>query len=143
MESKLERILNKYLKEIELRLEEVSYAARKEFIAELRSHLVEKWESGAVQNEETLLQVINDFGEPDEIAADYLNRPPGEPKPRGAYPPTWLVLVLTVFLWPAGIILAWISPAWRTRDKLIATVIPVFSFLLILASMLAAGLYFR
>jgi hypothetical protein len=36
MDRNLEKILNKYLKEIEVRLEEISFAARKEFIAAWR-----------------------------------------------------------------------------------------------------------
>lgn len=142
MDHNLEKILNRYLKEIDVRLEEINYAARKEFLAEIRSHLVDKWESGEVQNEESLLQVINEFGDPAEIAEDYLAKSTGEVKPQGPYPPSWLVLVLTVFLWPAGIILAWISPAWRLRDKIIATLIPVVAVVLVLVSLLAARIFY-
>jgi uncharacterized membrane protein len=130
MDPKLRKILNRYLGEIEARLEGISYAARKEFITEIRSHLVEKWESSGEKTEESLLQVINDFGDPREIAEDYLAKAGGEARLRGAYPPTWLVLALTAFIWPVGIILAWVSPAWKLRDKIIATLIPVVIFLL-------------
>ncbi len=95
------------------------------FYPNLITHLVEKWENGAEKTEERLLGVINDFGDPREIAEDYRSKSETEARPKGSYPPTWLVLVLTVFLWPAGIILAWISPAWKLRDKIIATLIPV------------------
>lgn len=64
MDRSLEKKLNKYLKEIEVRLEEISFAARKEFIAEIRSHLLEKWESSGEQNEENLLRVISEFRRP-------------------------------------------------------------------------------
>jgi len=136
MEPKLDRILNKYLKEIEAGLQEAPSAAKKELIAEIRSHLLEKWASGEVQSEESLLQVINEFGDPKEIAEDYLAKSCIEVKPKGAYPPSWLVVVLTVFIWPVGIILAWISPAWKLRDKIIATLIPLFGWLLVLISLL-------
>lgn len=127
MERKAGNILSRYLKHIEIELESLTPFARKEIIAEIRSHLVEEWQNLAEQNEENLLQVINNFGDPREIAADYLARSPEEmePQARASYPPTWLVLVLTIIFWPAGIILAWLSPAWRTRDKAIATLIPV------------------
>jgi uncharacterized membrane protein len=139
MDRNIEKILTKYLKEIETSLEQISFAARKEFIAEIRSHLVEKWESFDVQSEESLLQVINEFGDPREIAEDYLAKSAGEEKPRGPHPPTWLVVGLTVFIWPVGIILAWISPAWRFRDKIIATLIPVVIGGFLLVSALALG----
>jgi uncharacterized membrane protein len=137
MDRSLEKKLYKYLKEIEVRLEEISFAARKEFIAEIRSHLLEKWESSGEQNEENLLRVISEFGDPAEIAEDYLAKSGFKIRPSGSYPPTWLVVALTVFIWPVGIILAWLSPAWRLRDKIIATLIPVIIFVLLMVSTLA------
>lgn len=127
MERKVENILNLYLKHIEIELESLTPFARKEIIAEIKSHLVEEWQSLEEQNEENLLQVINNFGDPREIAADYLARSPekAELQARSSYPPTWLILVLTIIFWPAGIILAWLSPAWQTRDKVIATLVPL------------------
>lgn len=133
MDRKLEYILNKYLKHIEIELEGLTPFARKEYLAEIRSHLVDEWESFAEQSEENLLHVINNFGDPREIAADYLAKSPGEVESKSSYPPTWLVLVLTIFFWPAGIILAWLSPAWRVRDKVIATLIPLLIPVLIFA----------
>ncbi|AKX95203.1 hypothetical protein MTHERMOG20_15620 [Moorella thermoacetica] len=138
MEPKLRKILNRYLGEIEARLEGISCAARKEFITEIRSHLVEKWESSGEKTEESLLQVINDFGDPREIAEDYLTKVGGEARVRRTYPSTWLVLTLTALIWPVGIILAWVSPAWKFRDKIIATLIPIVIFLLLLTSSLPA-----
>jgi uncharacterized membrane protein len=136
MEHRLEKILSSYLQEIESKLGELSYAVRKEFMAEIRSHLLEKWESGEGQTEESLLQVIAEFGDPQEIAEDYLGKFAGETKPKGSYPPTWLVVALTAFIWPVGIILAWLSPAWSLRDKVIATLIPALGFALFLAMFL-------
>lgn len=133
MEHHFEKILSSYLKEIENKLEELSYAVRKEFMAEIRSHLLEKWESGDGQTEESLLQVIAEFGDPQEIAEDYLAKFAGETKPKGPYPPTWLVVALTAFIWPVGIILAWLSPAWSLRDKIVATLIPALGSILFLA----------
>ena len=137
MEHHLEKILSRYLKEIEDKLGELSFAAREEFIAEIRSHLLEKWESVERKTEESLLQVIAEFGDPQEITEDYLGKFAGETKPQGSYPPTWLVVALTAFIWPVGIILAWLSPAWSLRDKVIATLIPALGFVLLIASLLA------
>ena len=38
-----------------------------------------------------------------------------------------------IFIWPVGIILAWLSPAWRRIDKVVTTLIPLFciSFILV------------
>lgn len=33
-------------------------------------------------------------------------------------------MILVPFLWPVGVILLWMSPAWHWRDKLIGTLVP-------------------
>lgn len=135
MDESSERMLRHYLEEIESELERLPRSVRREIIAEIRSHLVEEWRRCSKPSEENMLNIINSFGEPVEIAAGYLEgRSAGHVRSAAAsYPPSWLVIVLTVFLWPAGIILAWLSPAWRSRDKLIATLIPlVFAAILFL-----------
>lgn len=127
MDESSERVLRRYLEEIESELERLPRSVCREIIAEIRSHLVEEWRRCSKPSEENMLNIINSFGEPGEIAAGYLEeRSAGHVRSTAAsYPPTWLVIVLTVFLWPAGIILAWLSPAWKSRDKLIATLIPL------------------
>jgi uncharacterized membrane protein len=47
-------------------------------------------------------------------------------------------IVLTALMWPIGILLTWLSARWKTRSKVIATVIPVTSAL-ILAVIAIAG----
>lgn len=45
----------------------------------------------------------------------------------GAPASGWLniaAVVLTPILWPVGVILLWMSPAWSRRDKLIGTLVP-------------------
>ena len=127
--------VQRYLGEIESELEQLPRSVRREITAEIRSHLVEKWRRCSKPTEENMLNIINNFGEPGAIAAGYLEERSTEPaRSEASPPPAWLVIVLTIFLWPAGIILAWLSPAWKSRDKLIATLIPFF-----LAAVLAAA----
>ena len=136
MDRKSENVLRRYLGEIERELERLPRTVRREIAAEIRSHLLEEWRRCDEPTTKKLLSIINNFGEPREIAAGYLEEYSGEPagacRGEAPYPPSWLVIALTVFLWPVGIILAWLSPAWRTRDKLIATLIPLFLFLIVL-----------
>jgi uncharacterized membrane protein len=135
MDRKTEIVLRRYLGEIETELAGLSRTARQEIVTEIRSHLLEEWCRCDQQSTENLMNIINNFGEPREIAAGYLEEYSGLPavscRSEAPYPPSWLVIVLTVFLWPAGIILAWLSPAWKTRDKLIATLIPLLLFLIV------------
>lgn len=143
MEQVLKEILNGYLKEIEAELGAIPRASRAEFIAEIRSHLQEEWKDRGSQTEQELLQIIHNFGVPREIAGGYLEKFPATSQDRTSYPATWLVLVLTVFVWPVGIVLAWLSPAWRVRDKIIATLIPIFIFLILVLGSLAVYTMFE
>jgi hypothetical protein len=52
----------------------------------------------------------------------------------GPYQPGILeiaALVLLPFIWPVGVILLWISPAWKRRDKVIGTLVPPRGYLAI------------
>ena len=91
------------------------------------------------QTEQDLLQIMHNFGNPREIAEEYLDKFPDTGHGRVSYPPTWLILVLTVFIGPVGIVLAWLSPAWKLRDKILATLIPV----LILLNLVLFALFSR
>lgn len=135
MDHKTKIVLQRYLREIESELKQLPHTVCLEVIAEIRSHLLEEWFRCDKPTTENMLNIINHFGEAREIAAGYLGERTSRAVSPGrgeiSYPPSWLVIVLTVFLWPAGIILAWLSPAWKTRDKLIATLIPLLFFLFI------------
>ncbi len=132
MDRNTEIVLRRYLGEIERELERLPRTVRREIVTEIRSHLLEEWRRCDEPTTENLLNIINNFGEPREIAAgyfeEYSGKPAGACRSEASYPPSWLVIALTVFIWPAGIILAWLSPAWRTRDKLIATLVPLLLF---------------
>ena len=52
------------------------------------------------------------------------NTPPSAPARGQAGLIEILAMVLTPIIWPVGVILYWTSSHWRTRDKVIATVIP-------------------
>lgn len=134
-----ENILEDYLAEVESKISGEPFSSRKDFIAEIRSHLVEEWENTGEKTTANLLNILERFGDADEIVADYRGRSSGQAKKEAAvtYPPVWLVLVLTVILWPVGIILAWLSPAWRTVDKIVATIIPLFAFAFIFLLLIA------
>ena len=134
MDGKTETVLRRYLGEIEGELERLPRTLRREITAEIRSHLLEEWRCCDEQTLENMLNIINNFGEPREIASGYLEQHSGQsavPALSASYPPSWLIIILTLFLWPAGIILAWLSPAWKTRDKLIATLVPPLLFLIV------------
>jgi hypothetical protein len=46
---------------------------------------------------------------------------------------TLAAVVFMVLFWPVGVPLSWLSSRWYTRDKVVATIIPIVGFLLFLS----------
>lgn len=132
-----EKILEKFLSDMERELSGLSELEKQEITAEIRAHLMEKWKEteGTAAD---MLNTIEEFGAPEEIAREYTGT---RPQPSTSSPPAWLTVVLTIIFWPAGIILAWLSPHWRTKHKLVATLIPPVLLVLVLVAVavLSAG----
>lgn len=144
MEPRAKELLDKYLDEIEEELADVSRSQRREFVTEIRSHLLAQWEDIAEKNGAAMLNILDQFGDPREIAADFLGRTePLRPSPPPAsFPvPAILIVLLTVFLWPVGIVLAWLSPFWATKHKAVATVLPLLALVGIVLFMFPARTY--
>lgn len=127
-----EKILEKFLSDMERELSGLSELEKQEITAEIRAHLMEKWKEteGTAAD---MLNTIEEFGAPEEIAREYTGT---RPQPSTSSPPAWLTVVLTIIFWPAGIILAWLSKQWRLGNKLIATLIPLGLGVLLLAAVL-------
>lgn len=144
MDSRAQELLEKYLDEIEEELETVSRSQRREIVTEIRSHLLAQWEDTYEKNGAAMLNILDQFGDPREIAGDYVGktetRTPASPS--ATFPvPAVLIVLLTVFLWPVGIVLAWMSPFWRTKHKTVATVLPLLALVGIVLFMLPARVY--
>src|SRR4029077_20712843 len=77
--------------------------------------------------------LLDRIGDPAEVAAaarDDVETTPQPARRIGAV--EVLALVLTPVIWPAGVVLLWLSPAWNTRDKLIGTLLPPGGYLFLL-----------
>ncbi|MCW3490351.1 HAAS signaling domain-containing protein [Dethiobacter alkaliphilus] len=142
MDYQSEQLLNQYLDDVERELSDISPSLRRDFVAEIRSHFVEEWNHTAGGSPSEMRNILERFGDAREIAAEFREKhnlaekrqiPTTQP-----FPPV-LIIILTIFLWPVGIILAWLSPSWETRHKVVATVLPVF--MLLLLPMAAIGAY--
>ncbi|MDW7651879.1 MAG: hypothetical protein SCK29_03810 [Bacillota bacterium] len=145
MDGRAERILNDYLADVERELGAVSSSARREFIAEIRSHLLEEWQHSPEQNSAAMLNILERFGDAREIAAEFReknNLAPVSHAPSQHSVPPVLIVILTIFLWPVGIVLAWLSPAWQQKHKFLATVLPVIAIIALLAFAIPARTYY-
>ncbi|MGA8922821.1 MAG: hypothetical protein WB682_06725, partial [Candidatus Dormiibacterota bacterium] len=101
---------------------------RDEIVGEIRSHIEEQRAALRDETDADVYNLLERVGEPYTLAtaARSESRPLAEPVNvrSGAGAVEILALVLTPLIWPVGVILLWMSPAWNTRDKLIATLVP-------------------
>jgi len=118
-----DRLVDDYLARLDTALATAPADRREEVVGEIRSHIAEERAKLVDESDTDVLNLLDRVGDPAEIAAT------AEPLPV-APPPAerrigaveLLALVLTPIIWPVGVILLWLSPAWGTRDKLIGTV---------------------
>jgi hypothetical protein len=99
---------------------------RTELIDNMREHIAEarSRESGP-ETDATILNILDRLGEPAVVVADARDRLGIGPEP--VFRPGLLefaAMFLLPFVWPFGVILLWSSRAWKTRDKIIASLIP-------------------
>ncbi len=120
-------IIDEYIAQIDSHLSSGTASERREFLADIRAHLREQFGSGEWEAAD-VLNALERFGDPAEIAREFRESTGHTTPERSSHPPTWLVLALTILLWPIGIVLAWLSPAWKTRSKIIATLIVILAF---------------
>jgi uncharacterized membrane protein len=128
-------IVDGYLARLEAELTPLPADRRQELLADVKEHLAE---ARAVLGQETdadLLNLLDRFGDPAELARAAMDAPA---EPAVALPPAYLTegwgwievaaILLLILVWPAGAILVWLSRFWRTRDKLIATIMGAVPF---------------
>lgn len=126
MSSDLDRLVDDYLDRLDSALADLPRGRRREVVEEIAEHIAAARAEAAVQSQAELRTVLDRIGDPEEIAAAALDRPPARR--------TWvevgaLVLllvggvVLPVVGWLAGVVLLWISTVWTTREKVIGTLV--------------------
>lgn len=99
---------------------------RDELVADIEAHLAETIRPDAGDAE--ALTVLDRLGAPEDIVEAEQPRPEPTADPRGIR--EWAAIFLLPFGglvmgvgWLLGLILLWSSPAWRTRDKWIGTLV--------------------
>jgi len=130
---------------------------REELLAAIRGHLREALADTAADDEAGVRSVLDRLGTPEEIvaaedgAAPYGPPPPsyevveGRPAPGVAAGSPWgagevlavVALIAGTFLLPVvgplvGLVLAWASPRWTTREKWVATALTALPLVLLI-----------
>jgi len=133
----LRALIDRYLREVDEALGDLPYSQRREILDDLRTHIHDALSAVPDTNEATLRSILDRLGAPDELArearermgmAGSLSQPKVARRP-GIY--ETVAVVLTAIVWPIGLVLVWLSESWRTRDKLIASALPLLGLALV------------
>jgi uncharacterized membrane protein len=128
-----DKLVERYLKHLEVELDDVPRDRRGEIVDEIAVHIAEARAGLEHETEADVRNILEGLGDPADIAADARERFDVQPAaPAPAYKPGWMEVAALVFLlvgglilpvvgWVIGVVLLWVSNAWNVRDKLIGT----------------------
>jgi hypothetical protein len=122
-----DKLVEKYLKHLEVELDDLPRARRREIVDEISGHIAEARADLQSESEADVRNILDHLGDPAEIATEARERFGVEAKKSGFHETATLImllvggLVIPVIGWLVGVILLWSSNVWNTRDKLIGT----------------------
>jgi uncharacterized membrane protein len=142
-----DQLIDGYLARLRVAAPDLPAGAREELIEDMRAHIAEARAREPQETDATILNILDRLGEPDAVVAEARRRPdpfaPAQPSARALPERPGILeiaaLVLIPFLWPVGVILLWLSPAWNVRDKVIGTVVPFGGYPWIIVMLIFAG----
>lgn len=133
-------IVEGYLARLELALAGSDPARRAELLEDVRAHIAEARAALTEETDAALLAILDRLGDPATVAAGLAeDAPPGDARDsRNARPiaaSRWGLLeagalLLTFFVWPVGVLLAWLSRSWDRQEKVVATLIGGMAFVI-------------
>ena len=128
-ETHTDRLVDDYLKQLDLELADLPRLRRREIVEEISEHIAEALTASPSQGETEVRALLDRLGDPAEIAGEARERFGVQPrKPRALETATLILLlvggvVLPLIGWLIGVVLLWLSDAWNRRDKLIGTLV--------------------
>ncbi len=120
-----DQLIEGYLARLHAAAAELTPGARNELLDDVRVHIAEARAREPEESDSAILNILDRLGEPAVVVTEARERLGVRQTP--PYRPGLLeiaAIVLLPFIWPVGVILLWISPAWKTRDKVIGTLLP-------------------
>ena len=128
-----DKLVERYLKHLEVELDDVPRDRRREIVDEIAGHIAEARAGLEHETEADVRNILDGLGDPAEIAAEARERfelPASRPAP---YKAGWMEvgalvllliggLIVPLFGWLIGVVLLWLSNAWNVRDKIIGTI---------------------
>jgi uncharacterized membrane protein len=125
-----DKLVERYLKHLEVELDDVPHDRRREIVDEIAGHIAEARAGLEHETEADVRNILDGLGDPAEIAEEARERRVlGSTAP---FKPGWIEvgalvllliggLILPLIGWFVGVILLWVSNAWNVRDKVIGT----------------------
>jgi hypothetical protein len=120
-----DQLIDGYLARLNAAAADLPRTARRELTDDMHSHIAEARAREPEETDATILNILDRLGEPAVVVTEARERL--DVRPSQPYRPGFIevaAVILVPFLWPVGVILLWISPAWKVRDKIIGTLVP-------------------
>jgi hypothetical protein len=126
--TKADKLLDDYLKRLNAELRGLSQARRRELVEEISEHITAARAEFDLEDEARIRTLLDQLGEPRDIAAEALEREGVKPRGRWLDVLALILLpvggiVLPVIGWVIGVVLLWMSETWTSREKLIGTLV--------------------
>jgi len=128
-----DKLVERYLKHLEVELDDVPSDRRREIVDEIADHIAEARAGLEHETEADVRNILEGLGDPADIAADARERFELPASRTAPYKAGWMEvgalvllliggIVIPFFGWFIGVVLLWVSNAWNVRDKIIGTV---------------------
>jgi hypothetical protein len=126
MSTQADKLVADYLKRLNAELRGLPRARRRELMEEISEHIAAARAEFDSENEARIRTLLDQLGEPGDIAAEALEREGVKPPGRWLDVLTLILLplggiILPVVGWVIGVVLLWMSETWTSREKLIGT----------------------
>src|SRR5205814_394311 len=125
-----DQLIDGYLARLNAAAGDLPKAARQELVDDVRAHIAEARARKSEETDAALLNILDRLGEPAVVVAAARERL--GVRSMQPYRPGVLevfAVILVPLFWPVGVILLWMSPAWKIRDKIIGTLVPPGGYL--------------
>jgi uncharacterized membrane protein len=128
-----DKLVERYLKHLEVELDDLPRDRRREIVDEIAGHIAEARAGLEHESEADVRNILEGLGDPADIAEEAHERfEVALPASAQPFKPGWMEvaalvllliggLILPLFGWVIGVVLLWVSNAWNVRDKIIGT----------------------
>jgi len=122
MNEQAQAVVDSYMRDLKRELRALPRDRRKEILEDIEGHIDQSLGRNGSAGEADARTVIDQLGDPSDIAAEARERFGIQPSRFGALE-IW-ALILLPFFWIVGVVLLWSSNAWTRKEKLIGTLVP-------------------